>query len=382
VSKKQRHALITGGAGFIGSRLAIRLVQEGHRVTVVDNLLAQVHGDTPTQTSTSFMQLPPEVEFVHGDVREIGGQQALVDAADTVFHLAAETGTGQSMYEMGRYAAANVLGTTAVLEAIARRKQPLGQFCLTSSRSVYGEGRYQCEVHGSKFPADRSHNRFAEGIFDPLCPECDKSMVAQSTEEDDKLNPLSIYAVTKLTQEQLVSVASAQCRFPTTVLRLQNVYGEGQSLTNPYTGILSIFATRALKDADIEVFEDGLESRDFVHVSDVVEALTAAFNHSGDGCRTLNVGTGKPVSVIGLIEALANVLGRKVDYHVTGQVREGDIRHNFSNSQRLFDVLGVRANVSFEAGITSYVEWLLSQSIPEDRYKQSLDELKNRGLLS
>ncbi len=374
--------LITGGAGFIGSRTAAALVARGHAVTVLDNFLPQVHGDTP-DASPTWQSIRDHVETVHGDVRDGALLARLVPKHDAIVHLAAETGTGQSMYEIARYCDVNVQGTAALLEAIGGARGVVSRLVVASSRSIYGEGCYLCSVHGRVYPAGRDITRLQRGEFDPVCPICGEGIVAAPTPEDAKLATASIYAATKLAQESLVLAFATANGIAAFALRYQNVYGDGQSLLNPYTGILSIFSREMLAGNPIEIFEDGYESRDFVHVDDIAAINVRAVESDRPGCAVMNVGSGKAVSVRAVVDELA-----QYDYHgevtVSGRFRAGDIRHNFADLTRLRDLFGVTPTISFASGIARFADWVREQqpgSSGHSDYRRSLDELAKRGLM-
>ncbi|MBL4679994.1 MAG: NAD-dependent epimerase/dehydratase family protein [Pseudomonadales bacterium] len=375
------HVLITGGAGFIGAHLTRKLLSKDYIVSVIDNLSPQVHGDQPALTSHSFRDFPPEVEFVQQDIRSSPRLQELVDQSDAIVHLAAETGTGQSMYEADKYASVNVEGTRRLLEAVARKKGSLKSFILTSSRAVYGEGKYRCKTHGDIYPKTRDPSQLKLGQFEPLCPNCDQSLTAKSTDEDAPLNPLSVYASTKEDQEILLRNASISYGLNATILRLQNVYGPGQSLSNPYTGILAIFSNRIRQGVSINIFEDGEESRDFIHVDDVSNSICQILDHPTKGLEIYNLGTGVQTSVIELVQLLMEKFGQTVQIDISKQFRDGDIRHNFSNSKKFESTFGTRPVTNFSEGLSNYVDWVVRQELFEDHYEESLHELTERGLL-
>jgi dTDP-L-rhamnose 4-epimerase len=376
-----KHILVTGGAGFIGSKLCQRLDAENFRVTVLDSLAAQVHGDAPSTSSSSFGTLPNRVEFLQVDIRNIHEYQNLLNKVDVIVHLAAETGTGQSMYSLSRYVDINVSGTAVLLEAISNRNRPLNRFLLTSSRAVYGEGCYFCSKHGYCYPNKRDNALLAEGMFDPICQICSQTLNPTVTDEDSPLNPLSTYAITKVAQEQLVNLSASNMNFEPVVLRLQNVYGAGQSLVNPYTGILSIFSTRILNGGNIDIFEDGQESRDFIHVDDVVNAIFLSIESKKAIGGCYNVGTGVLTTVNSVVKMLMRELGSEVDCKITGHFREGDIRHNFSDSTLLEKTLGFKPKIGVDAGLSEYACWVKSQSRISDLYEHSLKELYQNNLL-
>jgi dTDP-L-rhamnose 4-epimerase len=368
--------LITGGAGFIGTHLAVSAAESGLQVRILDNLSPQVHGDEPGYA-------PPDgVEFLRGDVTARSDWQKAIEGVDTIVHLAAETGTAQSMYEIDRYYRINVQGTALLFDVLANADHAVRNIVLASSRSVYGEGAYVCEREQRRcFPQQRSPEQLARNQWDPVCPDCGGRVKATATRETDTLSPASIYAASKLAQEELVRVACRAQGIGHAILRLQNVFGQGQSLKNPYTGILSIFSTRIRRGLPLPIFEDGRESRDFIHVDDVAEVmLQCVLRPLADG-TTLNVGSGLATSVLEAATLLCRVLGSPVEPHVTGEYRVGDIRHNFADIGALEAASGYRPRVSLEVGLRRFCEWVATQSPEEDRLDAASAELKQRRLM-
>lgn len=372
--------LITGGAGFIGTHLARLSLGAGCRVRILDNLSPQIHGDDPDYAP------PAGAEFLTGDVTVRGNIEAAIKGMDTIVHLAAETGTGQSMYEVDRYYRVNVQGTALLFDILANSEHGIRNVVLGSSRSVYGEGAYlchACEPAGARrFPDARTPEQLAEHCWTPSCPKCGSGMEATATREDDRLAPASIYAATKLAQEDLVRVGCRALGIAHTILRFQNVFGEGQSLKNPYTGILSIFSTRIRLGQSLPIFEDGEETRDFVHVEDVTRALLRCVERPVTGGGTLNVGSGEPISVMGVARLLQRIMGSDIEPHVTGEYRVGDIRHNFADISALADILGLRPEVSIEEGMRRFAQWVQTQPVPQDLLERANAELRARKLMS
>jgi dTDP-L-rhamnose 4-epimerase len=375
--------LITGGAGFIGRRTAAALASRGDEVTLLDNFSPQIHGDEALQKALAA-DLSQQAEVILGDVRDRDALTKLACRHDAVLHLAAETGTGQSMYDMVRYNDVNVTGTAALLEAVTSPKSHIRKVVVASSRSIYGEGAYRCGVHGLVFPADRSPAALGVGDFDPRCPVCGEQIAVAPTPESAPLTPASVYAVTKLAQENLVLAVAKAHGFAAYGLRYQNVFGAGQSLNNPYTGILSIFSREMLFGRPIEIFEDGLESRDFVHVDDVVQANCVALADTANGIRAINVGTGIGTSVNTVTAELARLLNYKNEIRISGRYRAGDIRHNIADVALLEAELGLRCEISFSTGLEEFVVWArteLERGKDNDGYAKSLAELAQRGLM-
>lgn len=373
-----KHLLITGGAGFIGRHLTHLALAAGHRVTILDNLSEQIHG------ANAQFDPPPAVRFLRGDVTVRQDVEAVLPGVDTIVHLAAETGTGQSMYDIDHYYRVNVQGTALLFDILANTDHGVSNVVLASSRSVYGEGAYlcrTCEPVGRRcFPPPRSPRQLAAHRWTPECPDCGGALTATATREDDKLVPASVYAATKLAQEQLVAVACAALAIPYSILRFQNVFGEGQSLSNPYTGLLSIFSTRIRLGLPLPIFEDGEESRDFVHVEDVANAVLSCIE-SPDGGLTLNVGMGTPVPILAVANLLCSIMESQIEPHVTGQYRVGDIRHNFADISKLEEMKGFRPAIGLRVGLERFCAWVASQPIPPDLLDRANEELKARNLM-
>jgi len=373
--------LVSGGAGFIGSHLARRLVALGYSVRVLDSLAVQVHGADPQDIG---WLTGGGIEFLRGSVTCRADWEAAVQGVEQIVHLAAETGTGQSMYEVEKYCATNTLGTALMIDVLCTlRERTVKRVLLASSRSVYGEGSYCCNQCGNSRlnPAARSLSQLREGIWEPSCPVCARALVAVPTAERDPLSPASIYAATKYSQEDLVRIGCGSIGLGFAIFRLQNVYGEGQSLKNPYTGILSIFSTRIRRDLELPIFEDGLESRDFVHVDDVVDAFILGIETQSQLNAVINVGTGQATSILSLAKELAHALGRNPRIVVTGQYRVGDIRHNFADLTAARHLLGYSPKVTLAHGLVKFAAWVGSQPIPVDGLERANQELQQRKLM-
>jgi len=377
--------LVTGGAGFIGSRTVLRLLELGHRVTVLDSLSPQVHGDDPT-TSYTLGLIRGKCEFVRGSVNDMQTVLQLVSRSDAVLHLAAETGTGQSMYQVSDYVQTNVVGTAVLAEAILAKGDSVQRVVLASSRSIYGEGAYRCTQHGTVYPGSRLPEDTARGIFEVMCPKCGEQLTVIPTTEEAKASPLSVYAATKLQQEHLLQTALARRSGALTILRYQNVYGPGQSLRNPYTGIISIFSVAALAHKKISIFEDGLESRDFVYIDDVANANVLALTETLPKYAEINVGTGIPTSVLDVYRGITQSLGVPELHEITGEYRVGDIRHCFASIEKLKQLMGMAPQVSFSEGLSRVAAWASERAALEgddgSRYEHSLAELRERALLT
>ncbi|TQK18997.1 dTDP-L-rhamnose 4-epimerase [Microbacterium sp. SLBN-154] len=374
------HVLITGGAGFIGSRLARRFFDAGHTVAVLDALIDQVHGPDPETTSPLLRSLDGIATVKRGTVTSTADLRDALTGATIVVHLAAETGTGQSMYEIDRYVDANVGGTAKLLDLLTNEPHSVRRMVIASSRSIYGEGAYATEDGRTVYPDHRRDEDMAAGDFDVHMPgEGPISMIP--TAEDAKLHPSSVYGITKQMQESLIMMVGPAIGVEPVSLRYQNVYGPGQSLKNPYTGILSIFSTLIRQGKEINIFEDGLESRDFVYIDDVVEATFRAATVPQAAGGTFNVGSGVATTVMDVVAALFAAFGTKVPTRVSGNYRLGDIRHNVADTTALREVLEFEPSTSFGDGVSQFVEWVLSEPVEGDTYERSLKEMASRNLL-
>ncbi|TAM03342.1 MAG: NAD-dependent epimerase/dehydratase family protein [Pusillimonas sp.] len=368
--------LVTGGAGFIGSWLVEGLLEEGHSVTVVDSLSPQVHGAVP-QLDLGWLR-DGTVEFVRGDIRDHQLMDEVLGRVEAVVHLAAETGTGQSMYRIGHYYAVNQQATAELFEAIGTRHRHIRRVVLASSRSIYGEGAYRLGER-TLVPQPRDAQRMKAGQFEPSGPG-GEALELVPTPETVTPRPASVYAATKLANETLGRIFSDAYGVPVIALRFQNVYGERQSLQNPYTGILSIFSNRMRKNLPINIFEDGLESRDFVHVSDVVGAIGLALSRPLPGFHAINVGSGVPASVLDVAKSLREILASSSEFTVTGDFRAGDIRHCYADLGRARELLGFNPQVSLTEGLTRFCRWVETQPVLVDRSGKAMDELARLGL--
>jgi dTDP-L-rhamnose 4-epimerase len=375
----QEKVLITGGLGFIGMALARRLQTLGLSVRIMDSLSPQIHGPAPCINLESFGKQRPEI--LRGDVACRRDWEEALEGVTAIAHLASQTGTGQSMYRIADYTNVNVAGTAQMLDLLANRAHSVGKIILASSRSVYGEGAYHCSQHGIVYPLARTPAALAARRWEPPCPVCGGPVLSVPTPESARTIPVSIYAATKLAQEDLFRIAGASLGIPSIIFRLQNVYGEGQSLHNPYTGILSIFSNRIRQGKQIFLFEDGRESRDFVHVSDVVEALALGLTTAGGDGLALNVGSGQACSVADVAKALKEEFEDPTPAEISGEYRLGDIRHCFADLTAIEAALGFRPAVSFSQGIVRFAKWVRTQPIYEDGLDRANRELAERGLM-
>lgn len=369
--------LVTGGAGFIGSHVVDRLIDEGHEVIVLDSLDPQVHGPRAERP----VHLSGAAELVVGDVRDRAMVERCVAGVDAVIHLAAAVGLAQSMYEIERFSDVNVRGTAVVLESVVKNKSRVKKLVVASSMSLYGEGSVSCTACGVSDPPLRSSEQLAAGDFEVHCPRCKAVATPAPTREEARLVPTTVYAITKRDQEEMVHCVGGAYGIATTALRLFNVYGPRQALSNPYTGVAAIFSSRLLNGNQPIVFEDGEQTRDFTHVSDIAEAFFRSLTVNDASGVTLNVGAGRPHTLSSLGELLAKEIGAEWRPEITRRFRAGDIRHCTADTARLEEVLGFRPRVHFEDGVKDLVGWVRSQR-PSDNVDRATNELRERGLLA
>ena len=370
----ERNVLITGGAGFVGSHLARHLLSAGYRVRVLDSLIEQVHpgGERPPY-------LDPGVELVVGDVRDRAAVELALEGIDDVVHLAARVGVGQSMYEIAEYTSVNAQGTGVLLEALVGH--PVRKLVVASSVSVYGEGLY-AGADGRRIEVgERTREQLEQARWEPVGPGGEE-LTPVPTPESKRPSVSSVYALGKLDQERMCLLFGSAYGVPAVALRFFNVYGRHQALSNPYTGVLAVFAARLLNDNPPLIFEDGGQRRDLVHVTDVAEACRLALETPGADGMAVNVASGRSVSVSGLAAQLARVIGREgIAPRVTGDYRFGDIRHCFADISLARGALGFEPRVELEEGLEDFAGWLEGQ-VATDRVEDAARELAQRGLTS
>lgn len=374
-----KNILITGGAGFIGSTIALKLIEQGCNVTVLDCLTEQIHGKNP-DNSELYNRIKGKVNFYQGTVTSREDWQKALFGQDAVIHLAAETGTGQSMYEIYKYCNTNVGGTALLLDILANEKHSIKKVIVAESRAIYGEGTYNCPNCGTVYPVAREEKDMLSGDFNVKCPKCGANAELVKTSEDCLIHPTSVYGITKQVQGELVHTVCKSLNIPSVSFRYQNVYGPGQSLKNPYTGILSIFSNSLRQHHDINIFEDGTESRDFVYIDDVADATILAIENDKCAYKAFNVGTGKAVDVMTVAKYLKEFYKSESKINISGNFRLGDIRHNYADISLAQSILGYEPKYSFEKGLKKFCEWVLTQPLEEDNYKKSLEEMKKKGL--
>lgn len=374
------HILITGGAGFIGSNLSKLLVGKGHSVTVLDTISSQIH----KEGTDSFLvkQLPAEVTLVQGDVRNREDWMKVLPGTDVIVHLAAETGTGQSMYEIEHYTAVNIGGTALMLDLLTNTSHSVKKVIVASSRAIYGEGSYNNSVGETVYPLQRKESDMLNGQFEPMDEQTGQPLKMALTDEHARIHPSSVYGITKQVQEQMVLTVCGSLGIPAIAFRYQNVYGPGQSLTNPYTGILSIFSNLMLNGQAVNIFEDGKESRDFVYIDDVVQATLLGIEYPHFINEAFNIGTGTPTTVLEVAKTLQELYATKVPIEVTGNFRIGDIRHNAADIRKATKILGYIPQTDFLTGVTAFAEWVkINKPEKSNDFRESLEKMAEKGLL-
>jgi dTDP-L-rhamnose 4-epimerase len=370
--------LVTGGLGFIGSHVVDLLVEKGYEVKVFDNLEPQVHGEAK--------KLPDyfnrRAELLVGDMRDKEAVAKAVLDVDAVIHLAAAVGVGQSMYQIEKYVAYNTYGTANLLDVIVNKENSVKKLIVASSMSVYGEGKYECASCGVVYPSLRKEEQLMKRDWEPKCPNCSASLKPLPTDEDKPLMPASIYAQTKKHQEEMCLLIGRTYGLPTVALRFFNVYGPRQALSNPYTGVCALFSNRILNNKPPYIFEDGLQTRDFVHVKDVTKAVLLALEKSDGDYMPINIGSGKPTSIIELAEILIKLYGRDVKPYVSYKYRKGDIRHCYADISRARQLLGYEPTIRLEDGLKDLVKWAEEHRwAAADLSDKAIRELEERKLI-
>lgn len=374
-----KNILITGGAGFIGSNLALKLIEKGYNITVLDNLSPQIHGENPEVSSPLYLSIKDKVKFILGTVTNEDDWKRAIEGQDAIVHYAAETGTGQSMYEVKKYIDVNINGTALLLDLLVNTNHSVKKVVVASSRSIYGEGKYMSKELGAVYPTQRTADFMDQGDFE-VKYSGSSALTLVGTDEASKIHPSSVYGITKQNQEQMVLTVCPTVGIAGVAFRYQNVYGPGQSLKNPYTGILSIFSTQIKNGNGINIFEDGKETRDFVFIDDVVDATILGLEKEEANNQVFNVGTGVATDVLQVANGLIKNYGVNVPVNVSGNYRLGDIRHNYADLTKIYTLLGFEPKVSFDQGLQKFTEWVNTQEVQEDQYQKSIDEMKAKGL--
>jgi dTDP-L-rhamnose 4-epimerase len=377
MSIMSKKILISGGAGFIGRHLTDLLISDANTITWIDSLDSQIHGELDQAVTIAESK---GVRLIIGDVCDRSAWLKAIEGVDAIVHFAAQTGTGQSMYQIARYTDENIGGTGLMWDILANETHQVKKVLIASSRSIYGEGTYLCTANcGQVVPNPRTKSQLTNHQWSPSCPKCGATVKPIATPEHSPPQPASLYACTKLAQEQICLTMGQALNIPTIALRFQNVYGPGQSLRNPYTGIISIFSNQMRQNIPIDIYEDGQETRDFIFVEDVADICARALSLE---CETLllNVGSGVATPVIDLAQNLKHLWQSNSDIHITGNFRVGDIRHNWADLAALHQVFPDWQPTPLAAGLESFVTWAKTQEIYEDRSKAATQELKQRNL--
>ncbi len=374
--------LLTGGVGFIGSVIINKLYNRGdYDITVIDSMTEQIHGRDWNQCYL-YKSIQGKCNFIRASVTNIDVMKEFVPRNECIIHLAAETGTGQSMYQINQYNETNIMGTSNILQAIslAGKKSIVSKIILSSSRSVYGEGKYECPMCGVIYPDSRDKEKMLNGDFQFYCPHCGNKLILLSTTEDSEIKPASLYAYTKYAQEMMLRTMCPAMDIDYTIFRFQNVYGVGQSLKNPYTGILSVFSSLMLENKTVNIFEDGYESRDFVNVQDIADGVIASLDNDRSNGQIINLGSGINTSVIEIAEILRKYYHSCSEIKITGDFRIGDIAHNKADISKAKEILGFEPKISLNEGLKQFCDWVLSQDTDNSRYEKSLTEMERAGM--
>ena len=371
---KKFKILVTGGAGFIGSFLVDKLVKFGHRVTIYDNLETQVH----PQGEPSYLN--KDAKFINADVRDYSIFKKVILENEIIFHLAAAVGVAQSQYEIKRYIDVNIGGTANLLDILVNHKNRVKKIIVATSMTSYGEGKYHCSKCGIVRPEIRTERDIKKG-WEPRCPNCQANIKPLPTDEDALLKTNSIYSLTKQVQEQMMLNIGKTYNLPTIALRLFNVYGPRQSLSNPYTGVTAIFISRVKNSHEPIIFEDGLQTRDFTSVYDVIEVMKNIMHNEKAHYGIFNIGSGMPITIRDLALKILQALDKKdIKVKITGKFRKGDIRHCYANITKAKNILGFDPKVSFEKGLKDLISWA-SDSVSSDHFEKAVHELKQKGLV-
>ena len=373
-----RKILITGGAGFIGSHLADLLLEDGHDIIVYDNLDVQVHG----KINKPPAYLNKNIKFINGNVKDYDLFYTAIKDVEVIYHLAAAVGVGQSMYQISKYIENNTLGTANLLDILVNKENSVEKLIVASSMSIYGEGKYKCESCGYVFPQFRDNHDLEKGIWEYKCKGCGKELIPVPTDELKPLDSTSIYAMSKKHQEKMSLLIGNTYGIDTTALRFFNIYGSRQALSNPYTGVCAIFCSNLLAGNPPIIFEDGLQSRDFINVKDVCQSLKLVMKKKGAKGENFNVGTGNPITIKKIAQILTEKINPNLEPIITNKFRAGDIRHCFADISKIKEKLGFEPKISFEQGIEELIQWVkLQVGKVQDKSRDAFEELKHKGLI-
>lgn len=369
-----KNILVTGGAGFIGSFLVDALIEKGVNVRILDNLEEQVHqGNTPKY-------LNPKAEFIKGDIRDYDTVKKAVDGIEAIAHLASAVGVAQSNYEIKKFSDVNICGTANLLDVLANNPHTVKKIITNSSMTGFGEGNYRCETDGIVRPRIRPDSQLETKQWEPICPKCKKVVSAIPTDENAAEYPNSVYAITKKTQQDMMLLFGRLYDVKAVALRCFNVYGPRQSLSNPYTGVTAIFTSRIKNDQPAVVYEDGMQSRDFVSVHDVVRAQILSLENDKVVNEIINIGSGIPTPIKEIAQTLANLLGKPKLVEVGLNFRKADIRHCYADISKANNLLGWKPEISLEKGFAELIEWSEGEKA-EDKFSESEKLLKKKGIM-
>lgn len=375
-----KHVLVTGGAGFIGSHLVDLLLAHGYKVTVLDDLLTQVHGDGERNEDGWPIYLDRRAKRINGDILDDGVFEASLRGITHLVHLAASVGVGQSMTNIVDYTRNNVMTAAVMLETLSRRPHTVERMAVASSMSIYGEGAYRVPSTGALVaPPPRSHSQLSAHEWELALDG--ETLTPVATSEVKPLKPTSIYAINKRDHEEMFLAVGMALRIPTIALRLFNAYGSRQALSNPYTGVAAIFISRLLNDQPPLVFEDGLQQRDFVHVGDVANAFLTVLESDAVVWDVFNVGSGSPITIANMARTLAQLLKKDIEPEFLGRYRVGDVRHCFADIGKIENSFGFRPRHAFDTGMEELIAWVAAVKPPIDRSAASLAELERQKLL-
>jgi dTDP-L-rhamnose 4-epimerase len=366
--------LVTGGAGFIGSHLVDELIKRGYEVIVYDNLDAQVH----TNGIPDYINL--KARYIFEDIRKKQELKKLIKEVDYIFHFSAKVGVGQSQYQIKEYVDVNITGTANLLDILVNTKHNAKKLIVASSMSIYGEGLYKCEKCGNVKPELRNFKEEKIDDWEPKCPFCNGNIIPVPTPETHQIIPNSIYAITKKEQEEMSLLIGKTYNIPVVSLRFFNVYGPRQSLSNPYTGVCAIFLSRIKNDKPPVIFEDGLQTRDFIWVGDIVKACILSMEKESANYEIFNVGSGKPISIVEIANLLIRLLGKDLKPEITYKFRKGDVRHCYADISKIKEKIGFEPETTLEEGLKKLIEWAKGTKAI-DKFEKAHKELKKKGLV-
>jgi dTDP-L-rhamnose 4-epimerase len=378
-AKNIENVLVTGGCGFIGSHTVDLLIEKGYNVIILDNLEPQVHGEKA--------KMPDYVNksstFIRGDVRDRQLLKKVIQDVDAIIHLAAMVGVGQSMYHIERYIDANTRGSATVLDLVVNEKNKLKKLVVASSMSIYGEGKFYCEKCGvNTYPGLRSEKALKKQLWEQICPRCNSPLIPKPTDEEKPLMPTSIYAMAKRHQEEMFLLIGKTYGIPTVALRYFNAYGSRQALSNPYTGCAAIFTSRILNNKPPYIFEDGDQTRDFIHVKDVARSNVFALESTNANYEAINIGTGKPITIKSLAGKLIELYGKNLQPLVSQEYRKGDIRHCYADIKKAHKLLNFKISIELSEGLKELSGWAESNKWGAvESFDKAFKELKEKHLV-